>query len=95
MQPDTAQFEMTNEPQDVRLPSPTAGLAGELVPAGTAPDSAPTHFWCSWQVTPVQAAALANQFGAGNARGRIMRPGVAPDEPQVVRARQSDRRQSR
>lgn len=58
----------------------TAGL----VPAGSPPGTAPTHYWCSWQVTPTEAAALADRFGRGNTRGRGFHLGVAGDVPQII-----------
>jgi hypothetical protein len=58
----------------------TVGLVAPGTPRGTAP----SHSWCSWKVTPEEAAALRTRFGSGNARGRRMFWGIAGDRAETV-----------
>lgn len=59
-------------------------LSAPFGPTGRAAGAAPTHYGCSWQVTPEEAIALRAYFGPGNAQGRRMFWGVAGDVATVV-----------
>lgn len=72
---------------DVQRAVPGSGpdnLSAPFGPSGRAPGAEPTHYGCSWQVTPEEALALRAFFGPGNVQGRRMFWGIAGDVAGVV-----------
>ncbi|MBI5518355.1 MAG: hypothetical protein HY909_31580 [Deltaproteobacteria bacterium] len=57
-------------------------LTAGLVPVGSAPGTAPTHYWSSWQMTEAELASVRSQFRGHAGRQDFL--GVARDAPSTV-----------
>lgn len=70
---------------DLLAAVPDAGLeqfTAGLVPTGSAPGTAPTHYWSSWQMTEAELASVRSRFRGHAGRRDFL--GVARDAPGTV-----------